>query len=534
MSLIPFGFYKNSNSTFIPSADAPSYGWSFWKRNPNYNGFCIQVKRTSDDATQNIGFGGDNFLDITSLTNFVGNSTGLVKIFYDQYGGINLDDNESPNDNRLMPRLIVSGVLKTFTNGVACIEFGTGPFPRTGLRGGSGVNMATQYNSTVYWAEQNSATQANCIASNYNTNTVIFRGDSTGTNSANVFWDYFSLTANVYINQALGIDGFQNEFTINSRDLYNLRSFNVSTQGARLFASRGGGYNTLGTGFKLGGQESTFYRGLCNEFLIYNNTTHSQSKVYEIQSILNKSHQFYNISSITNDLVLWYDAGNTSSYPGTGTTITDLSVGGRTGTLNNGVAYSSSDGGKFILDGVDDWINTSGTTVYPWNITGGDFSIEVWVKFSNANQRAWILGTRNASTNSEFFLVGGTPVSNGDVTASKKIGFMMSNHNNSRKYYLRTTDDVIDGNWKHIIATRNGRTIKIFVNGVEKAITSVFSSGSSDPIYVNTSITFRVGSFGGGGGLGTFDISIMRLYKCELTQEQVIRNFNLEKSRYGL
>jgi hypothetical protein len=31
-----------------------------------------------------------------------------------------------------------------------------------------------------------------------------------------------------------------------------------------------------------------------------------------------------------------------------------------------------------------------------------------------------------------------------------------------------------------------------------------------------------------------FDISIMRLYKCELTQEQVIRNFNLEKSRYGL
>ena len=39
---------------------------------------------------------------------------------------------------------------------------------------------------------------------------------------------------------------------------------------------------------------------------------------------------------ITSGLVLHLDAGNTSSYPGSGTTWTDLSVNGYNGTLTNG------------------------------------------------------------------------------------------------------------------------------------------------------------------------------------------------------
>jgi hypothetical protein len=54
---------------------------------------------------------------------------------------------------------------------------------------------------------------------------------------------------------------------------------------------------------------------------------------------------------ITSGNVLLLDAGNASSYPGTGTTWTDLSGRGHTGTLLNGLTYSSANGGYLIFDG---------------------------------------------------------------------------------------------------------------------------------------------------------------------------------------
>ena len=44
---------------------------------------------------------------------------------------------------------------------------------------------------------------------------------------------------------------------------------------------------------------------------------------------------------ITDGLVLCLDAGNTKSYPGSGTAWSDLSGQGNNGTLTNGPTYSS-------------------------------------------------------------------------------------------------------------------------------------------------------------------------------------------------
>jgi hypothetical protein len=46
-------------------------------------------------------------------------------------------------------------------------------------------------------------------------------------------------------------------------------------------------------------------------------------------------------SIVTDGLVLCLDAGNPKSYPGSGTTWTDLSGNGNNGTLVNGVGYSN-------------------------------------------------------------------------------------------------------------------------------------------------------------------------------------------------
>ena len=60
----------------------------------------------------------------------------------------------------------------------------------------------------------------------------------------------------------------------------------------------------------------------------------------------------YNSRIITENLVLCLDAANSKSYPGSGTTWTDLSGNGNNATLTNGPTYSSANGGSIVFDGV--------------------------------------------------------------------------------------------------------------------------------------------------------------------------------------
>jgi len=64
----------------------------------------------------------------------------------------------------------------------------------------------------------------------------------------------------------------------------------------------------------------------------------------------------YNTSIVRNGLVLHLDAANRKSYPGTGTTWTDLSGLNNNGTLTNGVSYQSVNQGAFNFDGIDDFV----------------------------------------------------------------------------------------------------------------------------------------------------------------------------------
>jgi len=66
----------------FPGASA---AYSLRKLDTAYAGSAIQVRRTSDNATQDIGFV-NNVLDLAALTTFLGANTGAVSIWYDQSG----------------------------------------------------------------------------------------------------------------------------------------------------------------------------------------------------------------------------------------------------------------------------------------------------------------------------------------------------------------------------------------------------------------------------------------------------------------
>ena len=58
----------------------------FYKLRNAYTGDCIQVRRESDSATQDIGFTGTGELDTAAIATFCGSSQGRLAIWYDQSG----------------------------------------------------------------------------------------------------------------------------------------------------------------------------------------------------------------------------------------------------------------------------------------------------------------------------------------------------------------------------------------------------------------------------------------------------------------
>ena len=62
---------------------------------------------------------------------------------------------------------------------------------------------------------------------------------------------------------------------------------------------------------------------------------------------------------VTNGLVLYLDAANKKSYPGSGTTWTDLSGNNNTGTLTNGPTFDSNNGGSIVFDGTNDYVSNT-------------------------------------------------------------------------------------------------------------------------------------------------------------------------------
>ena len=58
---------------------------------------------------------------------------------------------------------------------------------------------------------------------------------------------------------------------------------------------------------------------------------------------------YHNPQIVTDSLILYVDAGNTKSYPGSGTTWYDLTKNGRDFTLVNTPTYETINGGSFEM-----------------------------------------------------------------------------------------------------------------------------------------------------------------------------------------
>jgi hypothetical protein len=210
---------------------------------------------------------------------------------------------------------------------------------------------------------------------------------------------------------------------------------------------------------------------------------------------------FYNPRTVTNGLVLALDAANPKSYPGTGTTWTDLSGNGNNGTLVNGVGYSGDNLGSLSFDGVNDYVDL-GTSIQNYSV----FTTSFWINynvFSSSHRSP--LGDDSAAFSYHILFL------NGDIylSFSPTFQFVVVNHG------------TINTNiWYNFAVTKDSSNNVVFYkNGV--------SLGGG-----NQSGTININKIGRGYVYDNANISNVGFYNRALTPQEIQQNFNATKSRF--
>jgi hypothetical protein len=227
-------------------------------------------------------------------------------------------------------------------------------------------------------------------------------------------------------------------------------------------------------------------------------------------------------SIITNGLLLNLDAGNTLSYPGTGTTWTDLSGNGNNATLVNGPAYSSTNGGTMVFDGVNDYAITTNNIGISGN---SEVSISTWVKFIELGSGSY--GFRTVSMFGNVYSSGGgmgiMHRGNGVISAAFYQGLAATT----------TTSPITANNWYNITITKSPGavgmdTTKIYINGILQTLTfntSITPNFSNMKAYIGNDVASEYSN--------NMVVGNTLIYNRALTSTEIVTNFDATKSRFG-
>jgi hypothetical protein len=226
---------------------------------------------------------------------------------------------------------------------------------------------------------------------------------------------------------------------------------------------------------------------------------------------------------VTNGLVLNLDAGQQNSYPGSGTTWTDLSGNGNTGTLTNGPTYSSANGGSIVFDGVDDKVTLTASSQFAYGT--GDFAVEGWFfctkTLPNFGER---LFSQTVSGTNYFVVNIGTDV----ISPGQKVTFIFATSGGGTQVNSSNTWEY--DTWNHLTVSRISGSVIVYLNTIGGTPTAC-NQNFNNTTYVPTIGQYTHTNSNGFGGR----ISALRVYMGKgLTATEVSQNYNALRSRYGI
>jgi len=241
---------------------------------------------------------------------------------------------------------------------------------------------------------------------------------------------------------------------------------------------------------------------------------------------------------ITIDLIIRFEAGDTSSYPGSGLTWFNIGTGGSAydGTLSGTSAepiFVSSTPKSFsftrnLLSSDTDYLTYNYVAVPRPPTIGDDFTFCAWINTTDVGygtnhfQLMYIVSTETGNVNDDF---GFGLNDSGQLTyGDGKIG--------GSDITINTTETVNTGTWTFVAVTReksNG-DVNLYINGVLKT-NGTCNSGNT----LSEASTMLIGSetdfigYTWGGNIGAFLANT-----SVLTEAQILQNYNAQKANYGL
>jgi hypothetical protein len=227
-------------------------------------------------------------------------------------------------------------------------------------------------------------------------------------------------------------------------------------------------------------------------------------------------------SPVTSNLVLYYDPANTSSYPGSGTTINSLTSPNLAGTMSN-ITYTDP---YFAYNGTSSQVSVADTAALEPG--SGSWTMEVWVNQTVSGNDV-VLGKFDPggltvdvsysirTTNTSYYAQLGSGSGSGSTLFVNSTTFVGT---------LNTWYQLV-----YVFTNGGTQTLETFVNGA-----SIGTVNHSLASILNTSTNLYLGSYNNGEFAQWFDgrIGITRLYNTALTAAQVLQNFNANRGLYSL
>jgi len=229
-------------------------------------------------------------------------------------------------------------------------------------------------------------------------------------------------------------------------------------------------------------------------------------------------------SPVLSNLVLWYDPSDPASYPGTGTTITNLAVTALPGTMSN-ITYTDP---YFSYNGTSSQVSIADNAALEPG--AGDWTMEAWFRVTAFGSSQVVLGkfdngglAQDVSYSIRLNTTGGLFAQLGSGSGSGATLFVDSTQYQT---VINTWYQVV-----YVFTNVAANSLETYING--SSIGSVTHSLSS---ILNNTNPLYLGSYNGGefpqwlnGRTG-----VVRLYNAALTAGQVLQNYNVDRGKYGL
>jgi len=238
---------------------------------------------------------------------------------------------------------------------------------------------------------------------------------------------------------------------------------------------------------------------------------------------------------IRDGLILYLDAAEPSSYPGSGTTWTDLSGRGNNGTLTNGPTYNSSNGGFLVFDGINDYCRhllssrTEARTISIWFFDDSGITPDG----SNAPPKT---GYQIANFGTSGILNQFDGITKGSWTGGA-VNETLGYYQNSPARFIYMRDEVSVG-WHQFVMRYNDSAgiYDFFLDGRQREV-FIASQGnmglmSADRVIIGAPGDPPTVGTGGQDYYGRNNFAQILLYNRSLKNQEIEQNFNVVRERF--